>query len=348
MAEEEVKHYTEEELKETCPVLPLRDIVVFPHMVVPLFVGREKSVRALDSVMSENKQILLLTQKTSGTEDPTPKDLYQIGTMATVLQLLRLPDGTVKVLVEGIKRAKIKAFVSEEPFLEAMTESVEQPLEINENEEINALTRTLTEQFERYVNLNKRIPPEAWVAVSQIQEPTKLTDAISSHLALKVSDKQKILETTDLVKRMESLFSLMEKEIAVLQVERKIRKRVKTQMEKSQKEYYLNEQIKAIQKELGGSEDGNDFTEYQKKINKTPLSKEAKEKANAELKKLRMMGPLSAEAGVIRNYLDWILCLPWKQEALPEIDLEKAQEILDKDHYGLEKVKERIIEHLAV
>ena len=349
MAEEEVKHYTEEELKETCPVLPLRDIIVFPHMVVPLFVGREKSVRALDSVMSENKQILLLTQKVSGTEDPTPKDLYQVGTLATVLQLLRLPDGTVKVLVEGVKRAKIKAFVSEEPFLEAMVETVgEEEAEKVDVEEVNALTRALSEQFEHYVNLNKRIPPETWVAISQIQEPDKLTDAISSHLALKVSDKQKILETVDLIKRMEYLFSLMEKEIAVLQVERKIRKRVKTQMEKSQKEYYLNEQIKAIQKELNGSEDGNDFAEYQKKIDKAHLSKEAKEKANAELRKLKMMGPLSAEAGVIRNYLDWILCLPWKQEPLPEIDLENAQKILDKDHYGLEKVKERIIEHLAV
>ena len=349
MAEEEVKHYTEEELRETCPVLPLRDIIVFPHMVVPLFVGREKSVWALDSVMSENKQILLLTQKVSGTEDPTPKDLYQVGTLATVLQLLRLPDGTVKVLVEGVKRAKIKAFVSEEPFLEAMVETVgEEEDEKIDVEEVNALTRALSEQFEHYVNLNKRIPPETWVAISQIQEPDKLTDAISSHLALKVSDKQKILETVDLIKRMEYLFSLMEKEIAVLQVERKIRKRVKTQMEKSQKEYYLNEQIKAIQKELNGSEDGNDFAEYQKKIDKAHLSKEAKEKANAELRKLKMMGPLSAEAGVIRNYLDWILCLPWKQEPLPEIDLENAQKILDKDHYGLEKVKERIIEHLAV
>ena len=346
MAEEEVKYYTEEELKETCPVLPLRDIVVFPHIAVPLFVGREKSVKALDSVMSENKQILLLTQKTSGTEDPTPKDLYQIGTLATVLQLLRLPDGTVKVLVEGFKRAKIKAFVGEEPFLEAMIEPLEE--DKKNTEEIDALTRTLSDQFERYVNLNRRIPPEAWVAVSQIQEPEKLADAISSHLSLKVSEKQKILETVDLAKRMETLFSLMEKEIAILQVERKIRKRVKTQMEKSQKEYYLNEQIKAIQKELNGSEDGNDFTEYQKKIDKAHLSKEAKDKAISELKKLKMMGPLSAEAGVIRNYLDWILCLPWEQEPLPEIDLEKAQKILDEDHYGLEKVKERIIEHLAV
>ncbi len=332
--------------KDVYPLLPLRDIVVFPHMVVPLFVGREKSVRALDSIMSENKQILLVTQKDPTIDDPKPEDMNTLGTLATVLQLLRLPDGTVKVLVEGTERAEIKAFIQEDPFMEVRAEHVKDEEEASE--ELDALTRSIMGQFERYVGLNKRIPPEAWVAVSQIQDPAKLADAISSHLTLKIADKQKLLETKSLVKRLEDLFTFMEKEISVLQVEKKIRKRVKHQMEKSQKEYYLNEQMKAIQKELGDEEEGSELLEFQKKIEKAHLPKEAKEKALSELRKLRMMGPMSAEAGVIRNYLDWILSLPWKHPSRNQIDLKKAQEILDKDHYGLEKVKERIIEYLAV
>lgn len=332
--------------KDVYPLLPLRDIVVFPHMVVPLFVGREKSVRALDSIMSENKQILLVTQKDPTVDDPKPEDMNTLGTLATVLQLLRLPDGTVKVLVEGTERAEIKAFIQEDPFMEVRAEHVKDEEEASE--ELDALTRSIMGQFERYVGLNKRIPPEAWVAVSQIQDPAKLADAISSHLTLKIADKQKLLETKSLVKRLEDLFTFMEKEISVLQVEKKIRKRVKHQMEKSQKEYYLNEQMKAIQKELGDEEEGSELLEFQKKIEKAHLPKEAKEKALSELRKLRMMGPMSAEAGVIRNYLDWILSLPWKHPSRNQIDLKKAQEILDKDHYGLEKVKERIIEYLAV
>ncbi len=332
--------------KDVYPLLPLRDIVVFPHMVVPLFVGREKSVRALDSIMSENKQILLVTQKDPTVDDPKPEDMNSLGTLATVLQLLRLPDGTVKVLVEGTERAEIKAFIQEDPFMEVRAERVKDEEETSD--ELDALTRSIMGQFERYVGLNKRIPPEAWVAVSQIQDPAKLADAVSSHLTLKIADKQKLLETKSLLKRLEDLFTFMEKEISVLQVEKKIRKRVKHQMEKSQKEYYLNEQMKAIQKELGDEEEGSELLEFQKKIEKAHLPKEAKEKALSELRKLRMMGPMSAEAGVIRNYLDWILSLPWKHPGRNQIDLKKAQEILDKDHYGLEKVKERIIEYLAV
>lgn len=328
------------------PMLPLRDIVVFPHMVVPLFVGREKSIKALDSIMSENKQILLVTQKDATVDDPKPEDMNTLGTLATVLQLLRLPDGTVKVLVEGTQRAEIQAFIQEDPFMEVRATPV---LDEDQNsEDLEALTRSIMAQFERYVSLNKRIPPEAWVAVSQIQDAAKLADAVSSHLMLKIADKQRLLETKSLVTRLEELFGYMEKEISVLQVEKKIRKRVKHQMEKSQKEYYLNEQMKAIQKELGDEEEGSELLEFQKKIEKAHLPKEAKEKAMSELRKLKMMGPMSAEAGVIRNYLDWILSLPWKHAGKNQIDLKKAQEILDKDHYGLEKVKDRIIEFLAV
>lgn len=326
-------------------VLPLRDIIVFPHMVAPLFVGREKSINALNKAMAENKHILLVSQKNSAQDDPAGSDLYSVGTLATILQLLRLPDGTVKVLVQGTERCKIDGFVSEEPYLEAIA----YPLEADEDgEEIDALARALTEQFERYVSLNKRLPPEVWAAVSQIQDASELADVIASHLTIKVKDKQAFLEMASLKERLESLYSAIETELNVLQVEKKIRKRVKHQMEKTQREYYLNEQIKAIQKELGDVEEGSEILEYQKKIKKSGLPAEAREKAQNELRKLRMMGPMSAEAGVIRNYLDWILSVPWKKTHQSDIDLQAAEDILNEDHYGLEKVKERIIEYLAV
>ena len=328
------------------PVLPLRDIVLFPHMVVPLFVGREKSVHALDAVLSDNKEILLVTQTDPNIDEPTSEDLHKIGTLATILQLLRLPDGTVKVLVEGVKRAQITHFNSEYPYLEAYAIDVQD--EQSKSDELEALTRSVSEQFERYAALNRRLPPEAWATVSQLEDPSKLADAVSSHLSLKIDEKQKLLESRSLVSRLETLFSLMEKEINLLQVEKKIRKRVKTQMEKSQKEYYLNEQMKAIQKELGDGEEGNDLLEVKTKIEKSAMPKDTKEKALGELRKLRMMGPMSAEAGVIRNYLDWLISLPWKKVGSSKIDLKKAEDILNEDHYGLEKVKERILEYLAV
>ncbi len=334
------------DLGKVYPVLPLRDIVLFPHMIAPLFVGREKSVHALDSILSENKEILLVTQIDPNIDEPGPKDLHKIGTLATILQILRLPDGTVKVLVEGVKRAEITHFIAEEPFLEVYAKDLEDNKEASD--ELEALTRSVSEQFERYAALNRRLPPEAWATVSQIQDAAKLADAVSSHLTLKIDEKQKLLESRSLTERLEILFTLMEKEINVLQVEKKIRKRVKTQMEKSQKEYYLNEQMKAIQKELGDGDDGNDMLELKKKIDSAHMPKDIKEKAISELRKLKMMGPMSAEAGVIRNYLDWLTSLPWRKVGQSRIDLKKAEEILNKDHYGLEKVKERILEYLAV
>ena len=346
MTEENEELKMPEGLGKIYPVLPLRDIVLFPHMVVPLFVGREKSVHALDSVIKDNKEILLVTQLDPNIDEPAVEDLHKIGTLATILQMLRLPDGTVKVLVEGSKRAEITHMHSEYPFLEVYAKEVED--EEVKSDELEALVRSVAEQFERYAALNRRLPPEAWATVSQLEDPAKLADAVSSHLSLKIDEKQKLLESRSLVERLETLFTLMEKEINVLQVEKKIRKRVKTQMEKSQKEYYLNEQMKAIQKELGDGDDGNDMLEIKNKIEKSGMSKETKEKALAELRKLKMMGPMSAEAGVIRNYLDWLVSLPWKKVGKPKIDLKKAEEILNQDHYGLDKVKERILEYLAV
>lgn len=332
---------------ESHPLLPLRDIVVFPHMVVPLFVGREKSVRALDSILSQNKQLFLVAQRDPTVDDPQIKDLNTVGTLGTVLQLLRLPDGTIKVLVEGTSRAQLDQVVQEDPFFSVTLKPYRDQEE--HAPELEALARSVMNQFEQYVRLNKRLPPEVLVSVSQIKDPTDLADAIAAHLTLKLTEKQSLLETQSLTKRLEMIYTFMEKEMGVLSVEKKIRKRVKRQMEKSQKEYYLNEQMKAIQKELGDGDDGSDLIELQEKINKTFLPKEVKEKAKGELKKLRMMGPMSAEASVIRNYLDWILSLPWKKKTgRNDIDLSKAQEILDADHFGLEKVKERIIEFLAV
>ena len=332
---------------ETMAVLPLRDIVVFPHMIVPLFVGREKSVRALEAVMKEDKQILLVAQKNAAQDDPSADDIYRVGTVSTILQLLKLPDGTVKVLVEGGRRARLTSFKETESYFEAQVEDM--PDQEGEAQELEALGRTVVGQFEQYIKLNKKIAPEVLVSLNQIEEPSKLADTISSHLNLKISEKQELLETTRIGERLERVFGHMESEIGVLQVEKRIRNRVKRQMEKTQREYYLNEQLKAIQKELGEGEDGKDETaELEDKIKKTKFSKEAREKALAELKKLRTMSPMSAEATVVRNYLDWMLSIPWKKRSKVRNDVIEAEKVLDADHFGLEKVKERILEYLAV
>jgi len=332
---------------DVLPVLPLRDIVVFPHMIVPLFVGREKSVRALEAVMKDDKQILLVAQKKAGQDDPGADDLFQIGTVSTVLQLLKLPDGTVKVLVEGGRRARIAGFKETAPYFEAFVEKIDEaPVEGRETE---ALARTVVAQFEQYIKLNKKIAPEVLVSVNQIEDASKLADTIASHLGLKIPEKQELLELPSVSARLEKVFAHMEGEIGVLQVEKRIRSRVKRQMEKTQREYYLNEQLKAIQKELGEGEDGKDeIAEIEAKIKATKFSKEAREKALAEVKKLRSMSPMSAEATVVRNYLDWMLTIPWKKQSRVRRDIVAAEKVLDADHYGLEKVKERIIEYLAV
>jgi ATP-dependent Lon protease len=332
---------------EAFPVLPLRDIVVFPHMIVPLFVGREKSVRALEDVMKDDKKILLVAQKNAAQDDPTPEDIYRVGTLSTVLQLLKLPDGTVKVLVEGGSRARITGFTDNADFFEATAETLAE--EDGESRELDALARSVITQFEQYIKLNKKSPPEVLVSINQIDDPAKLADTVASHLQLKISEKQELLEIETTSERLEKVYACMEAEIGVLQVEKKIRNRVKRQMEKTQREYYLNEQLKAIQKELGEGEDGKDESaEIEEKINATRLSKEAHEKAMGELKKLRSMSPMSAEATVVRNYLDWILTIPWKKRSKVKKDIRLAEKILDTDHYGLDKVKERIIEYLAV
>lgn len=328
------------------PVLPLRDIIVFPHVVVPLFVGRDKSIAALENAMINNKQVFLVAQTDALVDTPYPGDLYKVGTLANILQLLKLPDGTVKILVEGIARAKVLEWTQNTSFFEAHAQVLTDI--IDQETEIEALMRSVSLQFENYVRLNKRIGPEVLVAISQIKDPEKFTDIIATHLLGKVEDKQKILEIDSLHDRLEYLYASMEKEIGVLQVERKIRKRVKRQMEKSQREYYLNEQMKAIQKELGDSEDGGDLKTLEKKIKKANMSKDAREKALGELKKLQMMGPMSAESSVIRNYLDWLVAIPWRKKSTLQTDLMEAKRILDEDHYGLEKVKERILEFLAV
>ena len=329
------------------PVLPLRDIVVFPHMIVPLFVGREKSIKALEDVMTDDKQILLTTQKDAANDDPGKEDVYQIGTIGTVLQLLKLPDGTVKVLVEGAFRAKISNFTDNETFFEAYAEKIEETE--GDQKEQTALGRAVVTQFEQYIKLNKKIPPEVLTSVKQIEDPAKLADTIASHLAVKLSEKQELLELESIQERLEKIYGHMEGEIGVLQVEKRIRNRVKRQMEKTQREYYLNEQMKAIQKELGESEDGTDeLADIAERIKKVRLSKEAREKATAELKKLKNMSQMSAEATVVRNYLDWLLGIPWKKKSKVKKDLSLAQQILDRDHHGLEKVKERIVEYLAV
>lgn len=329
------------------PVLPLRDIVVFPHMIVPLFVGREKSVRALESVMAEDGQILLATQKNAAQDEPSAGDIYDVGTFGTVLQLLKLPDGTVKVLVEGTQRARVSRYHDSNDFFEAEAVIIDDRTEARE--ELEALSRAVISQFEQYLKLNKKIPPEVLGSINQIDDPSKLADTVASHLTLKIPEKQQLLELEAVSERLERIYALMEGEIGVLQVEKRIRTRVKRQMEKTQREYYLNEQMKAIQKELGEGEDGKDeLSELEKKIKKTRLSKEAREKAEGELKKLRQMSPMSAESGVVRNYLDWIVSIPWNKKSKIKKDIRAAQAILDQDHYGLEKVKERILEYLAV
>lgn len=331
----------------TYPVLPLRDIVVFPHMIVPLFVGREKSIRALEEVVKTDGLILLATQKNAGDDDPATKDIYEIGTLARVLQLLKLPDSTVKVLVEGVGRAKATAYLADDAFYQA--EAVALAEEEGKKVEIEALARSVVSEFESYVKLNKKISPEIVAAVSQIDEPSKLADTVASHLAVKIADRQAVLEITNVAHRLEKVLSLMESEMSVLQVEKRIRSRVKRQMEKTQREYYLNEQMKAIQKELGDGEEGRDeLAELEERINNTKLSKEARDKAHAELKKLRQMSPMSAEATVVRNYLDWMLGIPWGKKSKIKKDLNVAQAVLDDDHYGLDKVKDRIVEYLAV
>jgi ATP-dependent Lon protease len=329
------------------PVLPLRDIVVFPHMIVPLFVGREKSIRALEEVMGGDKQILLATQTNAGDDDPSTDDIYRVGTIANVLQLLKLPDGTVKVLVEGRERAEITAFSEEQDFYEADARALGEPEE--DAVELEALARSVVTEFESYVKLNKKISPEVVGAASQIDDYSKLADTVASHLSIKINEKQDMLATSSVKKRLEMALGFMEGEISVLQVEKRIRSRVKRQMEKTQREYYLNEQMKAIQKELGDGEDGRDeMAELIERIEKTKLSKEAREKADGEIKKLRQMSPMSAEATVVRNYLDWLLGIPWGKKSKVKTDLNNAVKVLEVDHFGLEKVKERIIEYLAV
>jgi ATP-dependent Lon protease len=328
------------------PVLPLRDIVVFPHMIVPLFVGREKSIKALEEVMRSDTFILLATQKNASDDDPSTGAIYEVGTLASVLQLLKLPDGTVKVLVEGAERAKIIKYSDRTEYYEADAVLLED--EVGERVEAEALARSVVNEFEGYVKLNKKVSPEVVGVVQQIEDYAKLADTVASHLAVKIPDKQGVLETTKIAERLEKVLHLMESEISVLQVEKRIRTRVKRQMEKTQREYYLNEQMKAIQKELGDEEGRDELAEIEDKIKKTKLSKEAREKATHELKKLRQMSPMSAEATVVRNYLDWLLSIPWGKKSKVKKDLVHAQEILDADHYGLEKVKERITEYLAV
>ncbi len=333
--------------KEKYPVLPLRDIVVYPKMIVPLFVGRDKSIKALQSVVDSDGNIVLATQKDATVEDPTPDDIYHIGTLGTVVQMLKLPDGTVKVLIEGVERVKISKFVKNKEFMQAEAEVIPEISDEN-NLELAALVRAVLSQFEEYVKLSKKTPPEVLVSVNQIEDYGKLADTIAAHLSLKIPEKQALLEGRTLAERFEKILGFMDAELTVLEVENKIKSRVKKQMEKSQKEYYLNEQMKAIQKELGDGDEDSEISEYLKKIEKTKLSKEAKEKALAEVKKLKSMSAMSSEATVVRNYLDWLLDIPWKKRSKVNKDLAKAMAILEKDHYGLEKVKERIVEYLAV
>ena len=338
-----------EDTTDTLPVLPLRDVVVYPHMVIPLFVGREKSIKALEASMVDNKQIFLVAQRKSSNDDPLAEDVYTIGTVSSVLQLLKLPDGTVKVLVEGDRRARAKEYVNDRGFLEARIENLDDVNEALKEQEIEIMMRSLMSQFEQYIKLNKKIPPEVLSSLASIEEPGRLADTIAAHLSLKVEDKQELLENIDVGSRLERLMAAIEGEIDLLHVEKRVRGRVKRQMEKSQREYYLNEQMKAIQKELGEmGEEGNELDQMEASIKNAGMPKEAKDKSLAELQKLKMMSPMSAEATVIRNYLDWMLSVPWKKKNRIQFDLDKAEKLLDKEHYGLEKVKERIIEYLAV
>ena len=337
----------QEPLNASYPVLPLRDIVVFPHMIVPLFVGRDKSVRALEEVMGDDKQILLASQIDPGVDDPDSDGIYRTGVVANVLQLLKLPDGTVKVLVEGVNRVRITGYLDNDEFFEARAEYMtETP---GDEAAVKAMLRSVAAEFERYAKVRKNVPEEAIVAVSEADDAARLADLVAGHLGVEVEQKQELLETLSVSERLEKVYGLMQGEMSVLQVEKKIKTRVKSQMEKTQREYYLNEQMKAIQKELGDGEDGEgELAELEEKIAETKLSREAREKAEAELKKLKNMSPMSAEATVVRNYLDWMLSIPWGTKSRVKKDLGRAEKILDEDHYGLEKVKERIVEYLAV
>ena len=337
-----------EQATHAIPVLPLRDVVVYPHMVIPLFVGREKSINALDTAMQEDKKILLVAQKNAEIDDPAIEDIHEIGTLSTILQLLKLPDGTVKVLVEGAERVRITGYEATDAFFTAHVEIL-QPAEDEDEKELEVLTRSLLAMFDQYVKLNKKVPPEILTSLSGIDEPGRLADTIAAHMSLKLEEKQKILEIEECRARLERLMVLIEGEIDIMQIEKRIRGRVKQQMEKSQREYYLNEQMKAIQKELGDMEDTpNELEELEQKINKAGMSKEAREKATTEMNKLKMMSPMSAEATVVRNYIDWLVSVPWKKRSKIRHDLVAAEEVLEEDHYGLEKVKERILEYLAV
>jgi ATP-dependent Lon protease len=328
------------------PLIPLRDVVVFPHMVIPLFVGRAKSNKALEVAMEAGKQVMLVAQKTAAKDDPDASDLYEVGSVANILQMLKLPDGTVKVLVEGVNRARLNGVVDEETYLTC--ETLELASQAGDASKLEGMRRALVTQFEQYVKVNKKIPPEVLSSLAGIDEAGRLADTVAAHLPLKIEQKQEILELSDVKARLEHLLALLESELDILQVERRIRGRVKRQMEKSQREYYLNEQVKAIQKELGDSEDGADLEELEKKIKSARLPKEAKNKANAEFKKLKLMSPMSAEASVVRNYIETLVGLPWRKKSKVSSDLKAAEKILNEDHYGLDKVKERIIEYLAV
>ena len=329
------------------PLLPLRDIIVFPHMVVPLFVGRQKSIRALEEAMNKQKFILLAAQKDAKTNDPAEDDIYRVGTLGTVVQLLRLPDGTVKVLVEGKKRARVTRYLSNAEYFLVEAEAVEEVC--NKSTEVEALIRSVNATFETYVKLNKKVPPEMIMSVSSIDEPARLADTIVAHLGIKLEDKQTLLEIINPSERLEKVLGFMRSEIEILEVEKRIRTRVKKQMEKTQKEYYLNEQMRAIQKELGEKDEfKNEIQELEEKIKQKKMSAEAREKAEKELKKLKMMSPMSAEATVVRNYIDWIISLPWHEYTEDKLDIKGAEKILEEDHYGLDKVKGRILEYLAV
>ncbi len=329
------------------PILPLRDVVVYPHMVIPLFVGRDKSIRALEAAMAADKQILLVAQKSAAEDDPDAEDIYTIGTISNILQLLKLPDGTVKVLVEGGQRAEIASFETTDKYFSGHVELLDTA--VADEREAEVLSRSVLSQFDQYVKLNKKVPPEVLTSLSGIEDPDRLLDTIAAHMSLKIEEKQRILEVTDLHERFEHVIALIESELDLLQIEKRIRGRVKRQMEKSQREYYLNEQMKAIQKELGELEDApNEIEELEQKIEKAGMSAEAKEKAKAELNKLKMMSPMSAEATVVRNYVDWLVKVPWKKRSRVKHDLAAAEAVLEADHYGLEKVKERILEYLAV
>ena len=330
------------------PVLPLRDVVVYPHMVIPLFVGREKSIQALDAAMQDNKQILLVAQKSADTDEPDLEDMYGVGTLANILQLLKLPDGTVKVLVEGGDRSRILEYVTRDEFFAARMEVIANTSSLDERE-MDVLMRSATTLFDQYVKLNKKVPPEVLTSLSSIDDPSRLADTMAAHMSLKIEEKQKVLEMADISMRLEHLMGLMEAENDLLQIEKRIRGRVKRQMEKNQREYYLNEQMKAIQKELGELEEApNEIEDLTNRIEKAGMPKEAKSKATAELNKLKLMSPMSAEATVVRNYIDTLVNVPWKKRTKIRNDLKVAEDVLEADHYGLEKVKERIVEYLAV